>query len=337
MACEQWPADALEAVHSCPYCAGTERSLAFEGVRDWAFNAAPGMWSYWNCRQCNALYLNPRPTKASIGDAYSDYYTHAGVRHTGRLMAFKNRLRNEYWSNRLRATLVPRLGLPRWAAWTTAWLSPWIAEPFGLRQWAQLPKGLLIDVGCGNGEKLKLAGQLGWQARGIELDASAVKTAQAQGLQVEHGSYELLSRYSGLVDCVVCSHVLEHVHQPMHLLNLLLAALRPQGVLLLSAPNASSFLRQHYAENWRGLEAPRHLAIPDVAWLINYLLTQGVHCEQVPSYPLETAMESQRIWRRGAEVLPEDVIVARATLRGLAEPMLEQQDVIQLVCTRAKV
>ncbi|WP_371816999.1 class I SAM-dependent methyltransferase [Rhodoferax sp. AJA081-3] len=45
----------------------------------------------------------------------------------------------------------------------------------------------------------------------------------------------------GQVDCVVCSHVLEHVHQPLHMLELLLASLKPQGVLLLSVPNAASF------------------------------------------------------------------------------------------------
>ena len=72
-----------------------------------------------------------------------------------------------------------------------------------------------------------------------------MQAAQAQGLQVEQGGYELLARYQGQADCLVCSHVLEHVHQPLQLLGLLLAALKPGGVLLLSAPNASSHLQRH--------------------------------------------------------------------------------------------
>lgn len=335
MAFDQWPADALEHVSNCPYCKGADRSLAYEGVQDWAFGCAPGCWSYWNCSGCHALYLHPRPTPNSIGNAYTRYYTHTGDQQTSRLGTFKQRLRNEYWSNTLQTSIAPRLGLPRWAAWATAGLKPWIAEPFGLRQWARSPKGLLIDVGCGNGDKLKLASQLGWQARGIELDASAVQAAQAQGLQVAQGGYELLANYRGQADCVVCSHVLEHVHQPLHLLQLLLASLSPSGVLLLSVPNASSFLRHHYGENWRGLEAPRHLAIPDGVWLADYLRAQGMRCTQVPSYPLETAIESERIQRRGDAVLPMDVRSARLLLRGLASADMAQQDVTQLVCERA--
>jgi 2-polyprenyl-3-methyl-5-hydroxy-6-metoxy-1,4-benzoquinol methylase len=337
MAFEPWPADALEGVSNCPYCSGADRSLAYEDVQDWAFGCAPGRWSFWNCSRCQALYLHPRPTPASIGNAYSRYYTHAGDhQQTSLLGVFKQRLRNEYWSYMLQTSIAPRLGLPRWAAWATAGLKSWIAEPFGLRQWAQLPKGLLIDVGCGNGDKLKLATQLGWRAQGIELDTSAVQAAQAQGLQVEQGGYELLANYRGQADCVVCSHVLEHVHQPLHLLKLLLESLSPHGVLLLSVPNATSFLRRHYGENWRGLEAPRHLAIPDGAWLIDYLRANGMRCTQVPSYPLETAIESERIQRRGDAVLPIDLRNARQQLRGLASPDMAQQDVTQLVCAWAK-
>jgi 2-polyprenyl-3-methyl-5-hydroxy-6-metoxy-1,4-benzoquinol methylase len=332
-----WPVEQLEAVHACPYCGSVDRSLAYEAVQDWAFACAPGRWNYWNCSSCQSLYLHPRPTPASIGNAYTRYYTHGGDQPSNRLGVLKQSLRNEYWSHAFKTSIAPRLGLPQWAAWSTAWLKPWIAEPFGLRQWALLPKGLLLDVGCGNGDKLKLAGQLGWQARGIELDASAVQAAQARGLQVEQGGYELLAHYQGQADCVVCSHVLEHVHQPLHMLDLLLASLKPHGMLLLSLPNAASFLRHHYGENWRGLEAPRHLAIPDGTWLADSLRARGFGCTQVPSYPLETAMESERIQRRGVSLLATDIHAAKVSLRGLAAPSMAQQDVTQLVCVRKQV
>lgn len=329
-----WPAQDLEEVPHCPCCGSSERSLAYSSVKDWAFGSAPGLWSYWSCRGCQGLYLSPRPTPASIGNAYSHYYTHDGDGMAGPLSAIKKRVRNEVWSNSLQASLHPRLGLPKMLAWTTHWLRHWIAEPFGLRQWALLPKGLLIDVGCGNGDKLKLAEQLGWKARGIELDAAAVKAAVVQGLQVEQGGFELLANYEGQVDCLVCSHVLEHVYKPLQMIELLLAALKPKGVLLLSVPNASSFLRDHYGENWRGLEAPRHLAIPDGTWLRAYLVSQGFDCTQVSSYPLETAMESERIRRRGADLIAADIHAAKVLLRGRSQPPLAQQDVTQLVCVR---
>jgi 2-polyprenyl-3-methyl-5-hydroxy-6-metoxy-1,4-benzoquinol methylase len=322
----------MEDVAQCPFCGARERTLAYADVKDWAFGCAPGHWNYWNCDHCRSLYLHPRPNPQTIGSAYSHYYTHAAG--TGGLATIKQRVRNEYWSQTWHTSLQPRLGLPTWLGWTLGWLKPYIAEPFGLRQWVLLPKGLMIDVGCGNGDKLKQAAKLGWQTLGIEMDTSAVRAATAQGLRVLQGGYELLNAYKDQADCIVCSHVLEHVHQPLTMLRLLIASLKPQGVLLLSTPNASSDLRFHYGENWRGLEAPRHLAIPDANWLIDWLRGEGFQCMQVPSYPFETAVESERIRRRALQGGPDDVRAARASLRCRPPAGLAQQDIVQLVCVR---
>jgi 2-polyprenyl-3-methyl-5-hydroxy-6-metoxy-1,4-benzoquinol methylase len=181
---------------------------------------------------------------------------------------------------------------------------------------------------------LKQAAQLGWQTLGIEMDGSAVQAATEQGLRVLQGGYELLEAYAGQADCIVCSHVLEHVHQPLTMLRLLIASLKPQGTLLLSAPNASSDLRFHYGENWRGLEAPRHLAIPDANWLIGWLQGEGFQCTQVPSHLFDTAVESERIRRRVLHSGPDDVRAARTALRNRPPAKLAQQDIVQLVCVR---
>lgn len=332
MASDVWPRDDLENVNACPLCGARERALALDGVEDWAFACAPGRWQYWSCAQCRALYLHPRPTPGSIGRAYGRYYTHGSATGSG-VAALKQRLRNEYWSHRFGTSLQPRVGLPRRLGWITRCLAPLVAEPFGLAQMAQGPKGLLIDVGCGNGDKLRLAQQLGWRGVGIEMDAAAVQAALAQGLDVVQGGYEMLARYTGQADCVVCSHVLEHVHQPLAFLHLLQEVLKPQGFLLLSVPNASSALREHYGVDWRGLEAPRHLVIPDAAWLTQWLQDQGWHCTQVPCHTMETAVESERIRRRAPTVGPADVRSARVVLRNLVVDA-GRQDIIQLVCRR---
>ncbi|MBT7329491.1 MAG: class I SAM-dependent methyltransferase, partial [Oceanospirillaceae bacterium] len=41
-----------------------------------------------------------------------------------------------------------------------------------------MPKGSLMDVGCGSGQTLSLAKQLGWQAMGVEIDPAAVRAAR---------------------------------------------------------------------------------------------------------------------------------------------------------------
>ncbi len=330
-----WPVDALETISACPYCGSPDHTLAHEGVQDWSFGCAPGKWNYWGCSQCRALYLNPRPTSRSMGKAYGRYYTHDAAAEKGLLSVIKQRVRNEYWSHTLQTTIGPRLGTPSWAAVFFKRLKPWIAEPFGLRQLAQMPKGYLIDVGCGNGNTLKTAQQLGWRTLGIELDAHAVKAARAQGLLVIQGGYDELRSLAGQADCLMCSHVLEHVQEPLEMLRLLLAALKPRGVLLLSTPNASSYLRDFYGENWRGLEAPRHLAIADAAWLMNWLCAQGFQCTQVPCWDGVSAIESERIRRRDLTTRPTDVKAGKRAVRLYGKPSLHKHDTVQIVCTRA--
>jgi 2-polyprenyl-3-methyl-5-hydroxy-6-metoxy-1,4-benzoquinol methylase len=325
----------MEFVGNCPYCGGTENKSAYGEVQDWAFSCAPGWWSYLDCTGCGSLYLHQRLMESSIGKAYASYYTHGQASHQSATASLKQRLRNEVWSHAMGVSIPPRLNLPSWAG---RWLKPLqasIVEPFGLRQMAQQPKGLLIDVGCGDGQKLELASNLGWQAIGLELDSAAVKAARARGLQVREGGYALLANYAGQADCLVCSHVLEHVHQPLQLLHMLLLTLKHGGVLLLSTPNASSYLRHHYGANWRGLEAPRHLAIASSTWLQNWLEGRGLQCTQAPSFDLECAVESERIARRVDAASVEDVRSAKQLLARLPKPTLVHQDATQLVCIKA--
>ena len=148
------------------------------------------------------------------------------------------------------------------------------------------------------------------------------------------GGYEMLTQYQGAADCVVCSHVLEHVHHPLRLLQLLRDALKPNGLLLISAPNASSYLRDHYGEHWRGLEAPRHLAIPDAAWLLHTLRCAGFDCLQIASYDGPMATESERIKRRGDVPIRADVNAGAFAVRVAAKPTLDKQDLVQVVCVK---
>lgn len=331
-----WPPNELETISACPYCGSKDQTMAYQNVEDWSFGSAAGRWNYWRCGDCHALFLNPRPDTRSIGRAYGHYYTHGSAPGPTLLASTKQRLRNEYWSHLFATSVLPRLGLPRWAGPIFGLFKPWIAEPFGLRQLAELPKGVLIDVGCGNGDTVKLAGQLGWQALGIELDAAAVRAARARGLHVIEGSYEALSLHQGQADCLICSHVIEHVHQPLKLLRLLLAALKPNGTLLLSAPNAASHLSDRYGGNWRGLEAPRHLAIPDATWLMAYLRSEGFCCRQSASYDVVMVIESERIARRAIDTSPADVRAGKKKARAFAKAPMDRQDVVQIVCTRER-
>ncbi len=294
---EEWPIDDIEIVEICPYCTSTKKKLAYKDVQDWSFYGAPGKWNYWSCDNCQALYLNPRPTYGSINKAYATYYTHYSS-----LTSFKKKIKtyikNECFSVWFNVNIALRLHIPKPLVFLTRVFKNFIHIPFELESLVALPKGKLLDVGCGDGNILLIAKKLGWNVTGLEIDPSAVFAARSNGLNVIEGDYSKLDEFRSQFDCIICSHVLEHVHQPLALIKLLRSAMKPNGILLLSLPNANSHLRYAFGENWRGLEAPRHIAIPTLEMMMNLLSENSfTDIKQKNVYGV-TFVESSRISQR---------------------------------------
>jgi 2-polyprenyl-3-methyl-5-hydroxy-6-metoxy-1,4-benzoquinol methylase len=331
---QPWPASDLEAIERCPYCGSFDRNIAHRDVQDWSFYCAPGKWTYWSCNRCNSLYLNPRPTVQSVGLAYSSYYTHRVDKREPIRHRIRERLRNEYWSNWLNADLRPRVHLPRGLRWILSPLKSRVSNPFVLEELRRMREGRLVDVGCGSGNLLSLAVGLGWKAVGLEVDRAAVQAARARGLDVVEGSYSRLAEYKGELDCIICSHVLEHVHEPIDMLAKVATALKPGGILLLSLPNATSQVRSHFGDDWRGLEAPRHLTIPSLHQLQVSLSDLGFSTRQVLQRPIATAIESARIQRRSTRVTRRDIAVERMLANRMVFSSGDKYDFLELVCVK---
>jgi SAM-dependent methyltransferase len=208
-----------------------------------------------------------------------------------------------------------------------------IVMPFGAVELASGSRGRFLDVGCGSGQMVRLASQLGWDAMGLEIDPLAVKAARKRGLNIVQGAADQLVDYEVQFDAILCSHVLEHVHDPVKMLRELKRALRPGGMLLITLPNALSALRRHFGPDWRGLEAPRHLAIPSEPELVTLLTSLGFSICSHADNRIETAAESFRIRRRSLTLNKDDM--RRATqlemeIAPLATPF--SNDFVKLVC-----
>jgi hypothetical protein len=68
---------------------------------------------------------------------------------------------------------------------------------------------------------------------------------------------------------------------------------------------------------------------------MDWVRSQGFDCTQVPAHPLETAIESERMRRRAPVASPQDAAAAKTVVREMADVPPAQDDVVQLVCTRA--
>lgn len=330
---QSWPHHELEYVDVCPYCGSSERQLAYKDVQDWSFYAAPGKWTYWDCKKCEALYLSPRPIEVSIGKAYASYYTHTSL-ETSLIQQFKVKLKNECFSSWLNTNIAPRLNLPSSLHFLLNPFKKLLYVPFGLEQLVILPKGRLLDVGCGSGSMLKIAKDLGWDVTGLEIDPNAVKAAKQQGLNVIEGSFNHLAQFTESFDCVICSHVLEHVYEPTILIDLLTKKVKPQGVLLLSLPNSKSHVRSLYGANWRGIEAPRHIGIPALSKVVELLREKGFSNAQQQDIYYGTCLESNRIMKRLHSIKILDFIYIKLKQIFTSNTAKLDSDFIQLIARK---
>jgi hypothetical protein len=205
-----------ERQFSCPLC-GVAGELIYDNLEDRLFGA-PGLWGFRGCPACGALWLDPRPTRASIGEAYRTYLTHGRVNFLTTLAtAAIRRVARE------QAALVYGFGRPTpvlaQICSLAARLYPGLTDQTDLLvrhlHSSALKSGArLLDVGCGDGEAIAFLGGLGWQASGVEIDPMAVQAARARGLEVIEGEIGSAALADESFDVVTSSHVLEHVHDP---------------------------------------------------------------------------------------------------------------------------
>lgn len=251
----------LEVLGACPACDSPRRSLVYGNVRDVVFGVAHGDWQIHQCADCRSLYVDPRPTRASILLAYDQYFTHQPGAGAGLLAprTLARRLRNDYLAARFGYALPNR-------------------EPFGRQLLRLLPASKqrcerlvrdlvaparpsrLLDVGSGNGEFLVQMRELGWSVAGYDVDPKAAALVRSFGIEVAEGRLGKDS-FAEPFDAITLHHVIEHVHDPLDLLKACRALLKPDGRLWLATPNVRSFARRRFGRYWPGLDAPRHLVI----------------------------------------------------------------------------
>jgi 2-polyprenyl-6-hydroxyphenyl methylase / 3-demethylubiquinone-9 3-methyltransferase len=101
-----------------------------------------------------------------------------------------------------------------------------------------------LDVGCGAGLLAEPLARLGAEVTGLdaapELIAAAREHAAAQGLAINYGAGEL-TKLEGQFDLITCMEVIEHVADPAAFVKALATRLAPDGLLILSTPNATGW------------------------------------------------------------------------------------------------
>lgn len=118
-----------------------------------------------------------------------------------------------------------------------------------------------LDIGCNQGYAVEAARRLGLYATGIEVDATAVRAAQAQfqGARFLHKTAEQMAQGSDRFDFLYCSEVIEHVRDPRSFMSALSTLAAPGAILFLTTPDGGHWRVPKQFARWREVKPPEHL------------------------------------------------------------------------------
>jgi SAM-dependent methyltransferase len=158
----------------------------------------------------------------------------------------------------------------------------------------------ILDIGSGPGYFLEAGRERGWQVLGFEPSRIAADYTRARGLAVVQDFFSAAKANTrGPFDAISLSMVLEHVRDPIGLIEEARSLLVPGGLLLLISPNDFNPLQMTL---WKKLgfqpwwvNPKHHLNYFDSVSANTFLTARGfetVHLET--SYPLENFLLSGR-------------------------------------------
>ncbi len=235
-------------VADCDIC-GSAGALLYTGLNDIMGNVS-GEFGMRQCTNagCGCLWLDPRPVEADIHLAYHSYYTH---RSPG------GKVRRQIAPLRI----AKKIGKALARAWESALNLDRRRSTVESMYLEEIAPGRVLDVGCGDGQRLLRLRQCGWEVQGQEVDTVSAELARAKGIPVHLGELAEAALPEESFDAIIMNHVIEHLYHPVDLLRECHRLLSPGGILVAVTPNGSSYGARAFGRDWRGLEPPRHIRI----------------------------------------------------------------------------
>lgn len=210
-------------------------------------------YKLYRCLNCGIVFLNPYPTKYELNSYYKKFNYETG---------FKN---EKFIRNDAKRTLrnLYKLGYN---------------------------KGLLLDIGCGAGFLLDEARKQGWRTLGI--DSSFITTNYAK----EKLHLNVIQKDIKDFNCkekakvITLIQVIEHITNPIEILNKIKNLLANKGILCISTPNIESILYSILQEDFNYLIPPEHVLYYAPETISKILKKVGFAPLKITTYSYSTDM-----------------------------------------------
>jgi len=246
----------MEILKFCPLCGHDKFDLIIE-AHDYLVSG--DKFSVVKCKNCGFLFTNPRPADDVLGEFYkSDDY----ISHTDSKQGPMERIYH----------LVREFMLKRKFSFISSQLQN-TGRP-----------AKLLDFGCGTGEFLNYTRNNGFDTVGIEPNDNARERAILKGLTVLPGINSEYFRNNSGFDVVSLWHVLEHLPNPVKVINDLGSLLAENGLIVVAVPEYRSYDALFYKNTWAAWDVPRHLNHFDESTLLRLFVNHGFN--YIKKHPL---------------------------------------------------
>jgi 2-polyprenyl-3-methyl-5-hydroxy-6-metoxy-1,4-benzoquinol methylase len=187
---------------ACPLCS--------ESLGRQLYRFEPALWipgQVIRCAGCGGIYKKPSENANPIADYYRDPRYH----------------QLEYWSFEEHATRALRR------------IRDTVASALG-----KTDSLSLLDIGCGPGEFLRLAQEIGFEASGVELNAGNAEEARRRtcGASVIRDDF-MTAPFDRQFDVIAMLDLIEHLPDPLAAIRRTYELLKPGGHLVVYTPNHS--------------------------------------------------------------------------------------------------
>lgn len=238
-----WNIKKVTETFFCPVCNTTKGYKVVEiPSKDSIGN--PDQYSVFVCHHCGLGQTIPVPDTVSLNRYYQNYYTEQGPTSNQKMLT------------KIKKTLIKGITFRSFVSRLSYYLATHTMQvvlpaPFGTRK--------VLDIGCGYGRLLDFFKLQGWETYGVEPGAGASKIAQKNGHKVMDSELRTGIFAHDFFSAAVFCHSLEHIRNPMEVLDETYRILEPGGMIVVEVPNAACADAHFFKEEWHAWHIPFHL------------------------------------------------------------------------------
>ena len=186
---------------NCKLCGSNDYKLLFK-KKDYTYQISEIDFCVVKCKQCGLVYVNPRPDENEIHNYYPNEFYQTNITK-------EKLLEESQFHNELKYSYIK-----------------------------ELKPGCLLDIGCNKGEFMYYMEKKGWDVYGVEF---SIKPPNMFDKRIFYGDIKKADFNHEQFDLITMWAVLEHVYEPMEMLQYAYKLLKKNGIIVILVTNFKAF------------------------------------------------------------------------------------------------